>query len=304
MSPAPPTPSDISCITPSDRSISPATQRENIVVGSRIQQHVVHNSAVDLIDAPAVIPMDKTEHGEEVSLSDQVFRSSMSTTYQYPPYQNHAIKHDANYSSMATSGHSYCELSAQALSSSTRRIAPSLQRPSTITSNSGSIAEFAARPGPTSSPVKRLKPEVIPTDGFRKWVMSILLTTQITPNVILLALLFIYRLKIINPVVKARADSEYRLLTIALMLGNKFLDDNTYTNKTWAEVSGISVTEIHVMEVEFLSNMRYSLLVSKEQWEEWQQKLGKFWTYWHRAPVTVPLPTSVPNPHSPLPSPL
>ena len=40
------------------------------------------------------------------------------------------------------------------------------------------------------------------------------------------------------------------------------LDDNTYTNKTWAEVSGITVKEIHVMEVEFLSNMRYSLLVS------------------------------------------
>ena len=63
------------------------------------------------------------------------------------------------------------------------------------------------------------------------------------------------------------------------MLTDLVLDDNTYTNKTWAEVSGISVTEIHVMEVEFLSNMRYSLLASKEQWEEWLAKLGKFWTY-------------------------
>jgi len=33
------------------------------------------------------------------------------------------------------------------------------------------------------------------------------------------------------------------------------------------------------MEVEFLSNMRYTLLASEEQWAEWQQKLAKFWLY-------------------------
>ena len=69
------------------------------------------------------------------------------------------------------------------------------------------------------------------------------------------------------------------------------LDDNTYTNKTWAEVSGISVAEIHVMEVEFLSNMRYSLLASKEQWQEWQEKLGKFWIYCDRASKVATLPS-------------
>lgn len=56
------------------------------------------------------------------------------------------------------------------------------------------------------------------------------------------------------------------------------------------------------MEVEFLSNMRYSLLASKEQWQEWQEKLSKFWTYCdeatkaptiHAAPV---LSTNLPSP--------
>lgn len=37
---------------------------------------------------------------------------------------------------------------------------------------------------------------------------------------------------------------------------------------------GISVTDIHVMEVEFLSNMRYSLLATPQEWSEWQRKLG------------------------------
>ena len=72
-----------------------------------------------------------------------------------------------------------------------------------------------------SSPVKRLSDEAMPSSGFKKWVVTILSTTQVSQNVILLALLFIYRLKTLNPTVKGRSGSEYRLLTVALMLGNK-----------------------------------------------------------------------------------
>jgi hypothetical protein len=73
----------------------------------------------------------------------------------------------------------------------------------------------------TSSPVSRLAPDAVPSVSFKKWVVTILSTTQVTQNVILLALMFIYRLKTLNPVVKGKPGSEYRLLTVALMLGNK-----------------------------------------------------------------------------------
>jgi hypothetical protein len=121
-----------------------------------------------------------------------------------------------------------------------------------------------------------LSTHVVPTEGFRKWLTSLLQTTQVTQNVIILALLFIYRLKRINPGVVANPGSEFRLMTVALMLGNKFLDDNTYTNKTWAEVSGISVQEVHTMEVEFLSNMRFSLFTTEAQWRTWHNTLSRF----------------------------
>ncbi|KAL2075680.1 hypothetical protein VTL71DRAFT_623 [Oculimacula yallundae] len=205
----------------------------------------------------------------------------------------------------------------------TETIRPGMQIPKSISSNGGSLAEFAAqitclfwfestetlerseRELPPSATVKRLEKEALPSSGFRKWVVTILSTTQVTENVIILALLFIYRLKTSNQTVKGRSGSEYRLLTVALMLGNKFLDDNTYTNKTWAEVSGIAVGEIHVMEVEFLSNMRYSLLASKEQWAEWHQKLRNIRNYCDRAaevPVQVS-PQAFSTLHPNLPSP-
>ncbi|KAI1809037.1 hypothetical protein GGS20DRAFT_581031 [Poronia punctata] len=132
---------------------------------------------------------------------------------------------------------------------------------------------------PSQQPMPLLSRHTEPHPAFKIWLNSILTTTQVTQNVVLLALLFIYRLKKANPRVHGNPGSEYRLFTVALMLGNKFLDDNTYTNKTWAEVSGLSVKEIHVMEVEFLSNMRYGLLTSKEQWDEWLKKLACYGKY-------------------------
>ncbi|EFE38153.1 mucin, putative [Trichophyton verrucosum HKI 0517] len=133
------------------------------------------------------------------------------------------------------------------------------------------------------TPTSPLELEFAPSPGFKKWVTTVLTTTQVSKNVILLALLFIYRLKKFNPAVRGKRGSEFRLMTIALMMGNKFLDDNTYTNKTWAEVSGISVQEIHVMEVEFLSNVRYNLFVTKEEWNQWLAKLSVFSSYFEKA---------------------
>ncbi|CAL3966577.1 unnamed protein product [Diplocarpon coronariae] len=197
------------------------------------------------------------------------------------------------------------------------------QIPQSISPHGGSLAEFAAqitclfwfestetlhkaeKPLVPPATVRRLEQEALPSSGFRKWVVTILSTTQVADNVIILALLFIYRLKKSNPAVKGNSGSEYRLLTVALMLGNKFLDDNTYTNKTWAEVSGISVGEIHVMEVEFLSNMRYSLLASSEQWAEWHEKLRNIRNYCITAaetPVMVS-PQEPPAHHPNIPSP-
>lgn len=165
---------------------------------------------------------------------------------------------------------------------------------------------------PPNAAIARLSANAVATSDFKKWVMNIVDATKITQNVALLALLYIYRLKMANPSVKGRPGSEFRLLTVALMLGNKFLDDNTYTNKTWAEVSGIGVNEIHVMEVEFLSNMRYSLLVSAEQWRAWLDKLANVYEYLEiakRSPSPSPSPLLMPSPShrafaSPIPSPM
>lgn len=76
-----------------------------------------------------------------------------------------------------------------------------------------------------------------------------------------------------SPGIQGADGSEYRLFTVALMLANKYLDDNTFTNKTWSEVSGMKVTDLNIMELEFLDVLQFKLSIKKEEYERWRMAL-------------------------------
>ncbi|CAG8449563.1 24017_t:CDS:2 [Dentiscutata erythropus] len=119
-------------------------------------------------------------------------------------------------------------------------------------------------------------PDFKPRDAFKKFCRDVISATQVSRSVIHLSLLYIHRMKINNPAIKGQNGSEYRTFTVALMLANKFLDDNTYTNKTWSEVTNIPVSEINTMEMEFLGSLNYQLYVSEKQYFDWVQNLSNY----------------------------
>ncbi|KAJ2915325.1 hypothetical protein MD484_g5103, partial [Candolleomyces efflorescens] len=100
-------------------------------------------------------------------------------------------------------------------------------------------------------------------------MQKLLETTQVSQSVIVLSLHYIYRLKERNHFTPAQRGSEFRIAVAGLMMANKFLDDNTYTNKTWSEVSGIDLAEINHMEREFLLGVDFNLYVDKPTYESW-----------------------------------
>lgn len=66
---------------------------------------------------------------------------------------------------------------------------------------------------------------------FKLFCHKVLKATQISCACVLLALYYIHRLRSAYPFIRASIGSEIRLFTTALILANKFLDDNTFTNK-------------------------------------------------------------------------
>ena len=64
-----------------------------------------------------------------------------------------------------------------------------------------------------------------PSHQFITFLGTLLSTTQVSQSVIVLALHYIYRLKVRNPHIRGLEGSEFRLAVIALMLANKFVDE-------------------------------------------------------------------------------
>ncbi|KAJ1976636.1 hypothetical protein H4R34_003902 [Dimargaris verticillata] len=125
---------------------------------------------------------------------------------------------------------------------------------------------------------------------FQKFVHRILKGTSLSPSVVLLALCYIdrFRRNLVNREVKT--GSEFRIFTVALMLAGKFLEDNTFTTKTWAEVSGLDFTELHRVQVEFLNAMEHTLYVSAADYFSWIQKVRAIvnrYTYKYSCPDVV-----------------
>lgn len=90
---------------------------------------------------------------------------------------------------------------------------------------------------------------------FRKYVYQILSSTRLPSSTILLGLFYLanrMRLLSARKVYSSGSGQVYRMLTVALLLGSKFLDDNTFQNKSWSEVSNIPVAELNAMELDWL----------------------------------------------------
>lgn len=90
---------------------------------------------------------------------------------------------------------------------------------------------------------------------FRKYVHQILSSTRLPSSTILLGLYYLAtRMRMLSAagVYATGSGQVYRMLTTALLLGSKFLDDNTFQNRSWAEVSNIPVAELNTMELDWL----------------------------------------------------
>ncbi|RUP48429.1 hypothetical protein BC936DRAFT_144574 [Jimgerdemannia flammicorona] len=146
---------------------------------------------------------------------------------------------------------------------------------------------------------------------FRNFCRYILESMQMTSNIstILLSLKYIERLRKANPNLQGAPGSEYRILVVALMLSNKFLDDNTYSLSAWVEVSGFPSHELIQCEKEYLSALDFQLYVGESEYLNWLRVLESFVArrihplpnkYRRHSTATLGLP-SIPI-HTPIPN--
>lgn len=70
--------------------------------------------------------------------------------------------------------------------------------------------------------------------------------------------------------------SVYPVFVTALMAASKYLDDNTYTNKTWSTLTGFRLAELNGLEMHFLEAVGFSLHVTPDEFADWLASLADF----------------------------
>ncbi|KAI8806597.1 hypothetical protein BJ742DRAFT_758591, partial [Cladochytrium replicatum] len=124
---------------------------------------------------------------------------------------------------------------------------------------------------------------------FVSFAAELMGRTQVQGAMVAISMLFLDQLWQKSKGVKLGRGSEYRLFTTALMLANKVMDDHRFPNVCWADISGVSLRELNVMERELLQSLEYSLLVPAATYGACAEKF-------HRAIAAVSVPSRLPAP--------
>ncbi|KAI1804856.1 hypothetical protein F4811DRAFT_561453 [Daldinia bambusicola] len=133
--------------------------------------------------------------------------------------------------------------------------------------------------------VRVVLPKSSVSGAFRKFVNQILTSTRLPSTTILLGMNYLAkRVNMLNQTgsFSPNEGQMWKMLTIALLLGSKFLDDNTFQNRSWSDVSGIDVAELNTMENEWLKHIGWSLYVNLDQSHDYNAWL-KSWKEWEDA---------------------
>lgn len=155
--------------------------------------------------------------------------------------------------------------------------------------NSGRSISPRSEDSPSSNSAPVMGSESSP--AFRRFAHQVLAQTLVSPTAFMLAIMYSLRVPHLaihtNSEGVAVLDAEakeifahppsaapFKLFTLGLMIANKHLDDNTFLNKTWNEVTGISLSEINRMERWFLEKSSYEISVPEDSWATFLERLA------------------------------
>lgn len=118
---------------------------------------------------------------------------------------------------------------------------------------------------------------------FRKFVFQVLSSTRLPSSTVILGLHYLAeRMTLLSNSGRynyGRGKGVYHMLTTALLLGSKFLDDNTFQNRSWSEVSNIPVGELNILELEWLTAIKWNMHIDFEDSEGfalWEQRWKRY----------------------------
>ncbi len=102
-------------------------------------------------------------------------------------------------------------------------------------------------------------------------------STQASPASLVVALLYLERLRATNPSYVGGGVSSPDLFLVSLMVASKFLhddgEDEEVFNDEWAEAAGMEASELNRKEIEFLEAIGWSVFVEPKEFERMRSRV-------------------------------
>ena len=106
----------------------------------------------------------------------------------------------------------------------------------------------------------------IPSTSVRKYINVIFYTFIKKDNIngiILYSIIMFYRIKKCGIIISLR--NIHRIILVSVLLATKLYDDENISNKTWAEMCGVTNTNINALEICTTKMLNYNLFINQEQ---------------------------------------
>ncbi|KAK9462976.1 uncharacterized protein V1516DRAFT_620573 [Lipomyces oligophaga] len=116
-----------------------------------------------------------------------------------------------------------------------------------------------------------------PSQAFVKFTHQLLSSTRLPCSTIMLSLVYLgKRCQLRQSSTSMDHATQYFLLIVSLVLANKFNDDNTFTNKSWSEVTGLPISDLTKFESSWLQMIDWKLNLSDSEMMIW----SKWYNHW------------------------
>jgi len=115
--------------------------------------------------------------------------------------------------------------------------------------------------------VRPRHPSTIPLGHF---ILETIRRSRSSKAVLLVALLLL--IKSTSPSVLCGR----REFLASLLVSSKFLNDKNYSNSAWSKISGLSISEINRLELDFCESLGWKIFIRVEEYELWQDVFLKF----------------------------
>ena len=114
----------------------------------------------------------------------------------------------------------------------------------------------------------------IPKISIKNYLKRILNYTEVEESTLIIALIYIDRLNQLSKVILTPYNI-HRLIFIAIFIAIKYNEDITFNFDYYAQVSGMSIKELQLIEIEFICLIKFRLYIDKEQYDSYKSYIDE-----------------------------